>query len=228
MCFYLCRRNSGTRTESFTAAVLVYAGLLVYSTPIASTNGLGLFLFLAAITIPWIDGFSTRSLAVSIVIGTSGFLHQAVFHSVSWLCGFVSVSCRFQEARNLLQPGCIGDLHRDLGFVTYTSPYYLEATVFAVQSSTRLVASDEHLMTQVWEFVQVYLPLIVMLIVAVVYTVSQKSLPVEQSGRRFGAIEIGTGIQSRRTTAAVQAKLYMGLLRLFSDHYFTCVGKEPR
>ena len=44
--FYVCRKESAARTESFAAATLLYAGLLYYSTPIASPNSLGLFLFL--------------------------------------------------------------------------------------------------------------------------------------------------------------------------------------
>jgi hypothetical protein len=183
ICFYLCRRDSGTRTESFTAAVLVYAGLLVYSTPIASTNGLGLFLFLGAITIPWVHGFSTRSLAVSIVFGILAY-HTKQYFIAS--LGYVALYLFLAESKKRAIYFSLAALVAFivvLAIVTYTSPYYLEATVFAVQSSTKMAASDEHLVTQVREFVQIYLPLLVILIVVVVYSGYAKTLVSEQSAR---------------------------------------------
>lgn len=184
ICFYLCRRNSGTVTESLTAGVLVYAGLLVYSTPIASTNGLGLFLFLTAIMIPWVDGFSTRSLAVSIVIGLLAFYTKQYFIAC---LGYVALYLFLAESMKraiFFSLSALAAFFVTLVLVTYTSPYYLEATVFAVQSSASTVSSDEHLMTQLWEFVQIYLPLMVVLIFAVVARIYSR-VPATQQDRGY-------------------------------------------
>jgi hypothetical protein len=189
ICFYLCRRVSGTRTESFTAAVLVYAGLLVYSTPIASINGLGLFLFLGAITVPWMDGFSTRSLAVSIVLGLLAFYTKQYFIAC---LGYVALYLFLADSRKraiYFSLAALAAFIAVLAIVTYTSPYYLEATVFAVQSSAGKVASDEHLMTQVREFVQIYLPLMVILLVAVVDRIYSAVLSSRPGGRLSGDSE---------------------------------------
>jgi hypothetical protein len=183
ICFYLCRRDSGTRTESFTAAVLVYAGLLFYSTPIASTNGLGLFLFLAAIAVPWVHGFSTRSLLVSIVLGILAFHTKQYFIAC---LGYVALYLFLAESKKraiYFSLAALVTFIIVLTIVTYTSPYYLEATIFAVQSSAKMAASDEHLVTQLREFVRIYLPLLVILIVAAMYRVYSKSFVIERSAR---------------------------------------------
>ncbi len=183
ICFYLCRRNNVTRTESFTVAVLVYAGLLFYSTPIASTNGLGLFLFLAAITVPWAYGFSTRSLAVSIGLGILAYLTKQYFLAC---LGYVALYLFLAESKKraiYFSLAAFLALIIVLAIVAYTSPYYLEATIFAVQSSAKMAASDEHLAAQVREFVQIYLPLLAIVIAAAVYRIYNKFFVSDQSAR---------------------------------------------
>ena len=140
LCFYLCRRDSGARAESFIAAALVYAGLLFYSTPIASPNGLGLFLFLAAITVPWVNGFSTRSLAVTIVLGILAFYTKQYFIAC---LGYVALYLFLAESKKhaiCFGLAALAAFIVVLALVCYTSPYYLEDTFFAVQSGSKLAA----------------------------------------------------------------------------------------
>ncbi|MBK6738496.1 MAG: hypothetical protein IPG64_11550 [Haliea sp.] len=189
ICFYLCRRDSATRTESLTAAVLVYAGLLFYSTPIASINGLGLFLFLSAIAIPWVYGFSTRSLAVSIVFGLLAFYTKQYFIAS---LGYVALYLFLAESKKraiyfglaalaaLLSSWRLSPTARR---ITWRPPYMLSSQV------PKKAASDDHLISQVREFVQIYLPLLFILSVAVVCRLYSKALVSERRGslhRRLG------------------------------------------
>ena len=168
LCFYLCRRESVPRTESMIAAALVYAGLLFYSTPIASPNSLGLFLFLSAITIPWIHGFSTRSLCVTIVLGILAFYTKQYFIAC---LGYVALYLFLAESKKrAIYFGftALASFTLLLVLVCYTSPYYLENTFFAVQSSSKLATSDRHVITQLREYIQIYLPLLIILAVAII------------------------------------------------------------
>jgi 4-amino-4-deoxy-L-arabinose transferase-like glycosyltransferase len=168
LCFYLCRRESVGRTESFVAAALCYAALLFYSTPIASTNSLGLFFFLLAITVPWVHGFSTRSLAVTILLGILAFYTKQYF--VACL-GYVSLYMFLADSKKraiYFGLTAAAAFIVVLALVCYISPFYLEDTFFAVQSSAKLAASNEFVITQTMEYIQIYLPLLMILAVAIV------------------------------------------------------------
>lgn len=67
---------------------ILFACLLFYVSPIARVDGMGTFLFLAAILIPWFSNFDTKSLVIS------GFLSILAFYTKSYfiLCyGIVAV-----------------------------------------------------------------------------------------------------------------------------------------
>ncbi len=169
LCYYLCRRASGGRTESFIAAALCYAALLHYSTPVASTNSLGLFLFLSAITVPWVNGFSTRSLAVAILLGILAFYTKQYF--VACL-GYVALYMFLTESkRRAIYFGLasLAAFSAVLVVVYYTVPFYLEATLFAVGSAYIVYAYNEYVVGQLGEYMQIYLPLLIMLTCAAVY-----------------------------------------------------------
>ena len=130
LCFYLCRREAGARTESFIAAALFYAALLFYSTPVAGPNSLGLFLFLSAITVPWVHGFSTRSLSVTILLGVLAFYTKQYF--VACL-GYVALYLFLAESKKravYFSLAAFTTFIAVLALVCYTSPYYLEDTFF--------------------------------------------------------------------------------------------------
>ena len=161
--YFLCRRESGRRIESLAAAALVYAGLLYYSTPVASPNALGLLLFLGAITVPWINGFSARSLGVSIVLGILGFYTKQYF--VASL-GYVALYIFLVESKKraiYFGFASLAIFIPVLFLVHYTSPYYLEDTFFAVQSSAKLAATGGKVIEQLKEYVLIYFPLFIIL-----------------------------------------------------------------
>jgi hypothetical protein len=167
LCFYLCRRESAAVVESLSAAAILYAALLYYSTPVASTNSFGLFLFLSAITVPWVNGFSTRSLAVAIVLGMLAFYTKQYF--VACL-GYVALYMFLAVSKK--RAVYFGVVATAVFVVTllavcFTSPYYLEATFFAVRGGYRMAASGEYVITQLQEYAQIYLPLLLVLIGAI-------------------------------------------------------------
>lgn len=169
ICFYLCRKESATLTESLLAAVLIYAGLLYYSTPIASPNALGLFLFLAAIAIPAVCGFSSRSLAASLVLGIAAFYTKQYFIAALGyvaLHTFLTVSKKRAIVFGFLS---LAVFILSLALVQYTSPYYLENTVFAVQSITATVSRNEVALSQLRQFLQPNYPLLIILVIAGTY-----------------------------------------------------------
>lgn len=182
LCFFLCRRDSGKVTESFIAALLVYAGLLFYSTPIASPNSLGLFLFLSAIAIPWVNRFSTRSLGIAIVLGILAFYTKQYF--VACL-GYVALYLFLAVSKKraiLFGLAALFVFIAVLMMVCYTSPYYLENTVFAIGSSANLVSSNEIVIRQLKEYSMIYLPVLIILTVAITQRLmSNKSVALARS-----------------------------------------------
>ena len=171
LCFYFCRRESVARSESFIAALLLYAALLFYSTPVASPNALGLLLFLAAIIIPWVHGFSARSLCVTIVLGILAFYTKQYFVAcLGYVALYVFLTVSKKRAI-YFGVAALSTFIAALVVVFYTSPYYLEDTLFAVQSSAKLATADEMVIKQLKEFVQIYLPVLVIFSVAVIYKI---------------------------------------------------------
>ena len=163
ICFYLCRKESVAGTESFTAAALLYAGLLHYSTPIASPNSLGLFLFLSAITIPWVYGFSKRSLCAAIILGILAFYTKQYFIAC---LGYVAFYLFIAESKKRAVSFGLAVLAIFIAlmiFVSYIPPYYFDDTFFAVKSGAKLASSYTHLVTQLRGYTLIYLPLLVFL-----------------------------------------------------------------
>jgi hypothetical protein len=170
LCFYFCRKESGSRVDSFTAAALVYAGLLYYSTPIASPNSLGLFLFLSAIIVPWLYDFSTRSLAASLALGILAFYTKQYFIAC---LGYVALYLFLAVSKKRAVYFGVAALATAIvvfALVCFTSPYYLEDTFFSVLVSQSLTASDELVVTQFREFIQIYLPLLIIFPIAILHT----------------------------------------------------------
>ena len=194
LCFYLCRRESAGVVESLTAAAILYAALLYYSTPVASTNSFGLFLFLSAITIPWVNGFSTRSLAVAIVLGVLAFYTKQYFVAcLGYVALYIFLAVSKKRAV-YFGVAATAMFIATLAVVCYTSPYYLEATFFAVRGGYRMAASEEHIFTQLQEYAQIYLPLLLALIGAIVirwYAGTRDIRSPEDSVIRQNALDFG-------------------------------------
>lgn len=194
LCYYLCRSNSGSRTESFTAAALCYAALLYYSTPVAGPNGLGLFFFFLAITIPWMYEFSTRSLMLAIVLGILAFYSKQYFvASLGYIALYMFLAVSKLRAV-YFGLAALATFIVVLAFVSYTSPYYLADTFFAVfQSSAILASSDAFLVSQSKEFLQHNLPVLVILVLAILYRWRSKAVlgfPLEQNSQSEGFVNL--------------------------------------
>ena len=167
--YCLSRRSKVPPAESFAAAVLYYAALLYYSTPVASPNGLGLFLFLLAIAVPWIYQFSARSLLVSIVLGILAFYTKQYFIAA---LGYIALYLFLaQSKRRALY---FGSAAAAIFLVTavlvaYTYPYYWQNTYFVPLRGSSISTSYEHVIVQSEEFLRIYYPIIIILVAALVY-----------------------------------------------------------
>ncbi|MCP4951565.1 MAG: hypothetical protein GY922_06920 [Proteobacteria bacterium] len=166
LCYILCRRASATRTDSLAAATILYAGLLYYSTPIASPNSLGLFLFLSATCIPWLFRFSSRSLAVSIALGILAFYTKQYFlMSLGYVALFLFLA---DSKKRGIYFGFLSllTLLLSMTLVHYTSPYYLDNTFFAVASAGKYVTSNNAAVRQFSAYFTIYYPIFAILVLA--------------------------------------------------------------
>lgn len=77
--FYASRKKSVPVLYSLVAACLLYAALMFYSTPVASTNGLGVFLFLASVIAPWLKKFTWPGLYAGLFLGIMAFYAKQYF-----------------------------------------------------------------------------------------------------------------------------------------------------
>ncbi|MDG2410290.1 MAG: hypothetical protein P8M21_00485 [Halioglobus sp.] len=165
-CYALCRKASAKRTDSLAAAIILYAGLLYYSTPIASPNSLGLFLFLSATCIPWFFRFSSRSLAVSLALGTLAFYTKQYFlMSLGYVALFLFLA---DSKKRGIYFGLLSllTLLASMTIVHYTSPYYLDNTLFAVASSSKYVLSNDVAIRQFSAYFTIYYPIFAILVLA--------------------------------------------------------------
>lgn len=182
LCFYLCRKSSVSRSNSFIAAVLLYAALLYYSTPIASPNSLGLFLFLAALSIPWAHKFSRGSLCISIVLGILAFYSKQYFVAcLGYLALYLFIAESKRRAIYFSSTAMVA-FTLVLALVYTTSPYFLDDTFFAVRSSTSLIASNDKLWKQIAEFSQIYLPILALIPLAIAYKFKSGTFRVTRTG----------------------------------------------
>lgn len=73
------RRRADGYMAAFSAAVLMYGALLLRNTAIARPDALGVFLFLAALFVPWWFRFGARALAASVILSVAAFLTKPYF-----------------------------------------------------------------------------------------------------------------------------------------------------
>jgi len=159
LCYGMIFRASRSVLHSVAGALICYAGLLYYSTPIAGPNGLGTALFLASVYIPWSRGFSNRSLAVALVLGVLAF--YAKQYCVAGL-GYVALYMFLAVSKRravLFGLASAAAMLASLAVVVYTSPYFLDNTVLAINATTKRFASWATLWQQLTEFAALYLPL---------------------------------------------------------------------
>ena len=156
LCALAAIRNSGSRVYGIAASVCLYAALLFYSTPIASTNALGMALFLATVLIPWFYHFSNRSLALALLCGLLAFYTKQYFViGVAMVCLYVFL---FQSMFRALAAGLVWTfiVLFSLVIVHHSSPYFLDNTVFSTAISAYMVNSWAHLLMQLKQYVITY------------------------------------------------------------------------
>ena len=163
--FLLTNRASASARNSFAASILFYAGLLYYSTPIAGPTSLGLFLFLSSLIIPQFYGFSNRSLFSALILGVMAFYGKQYFLAgLGYLALYLFIAVSKKKAF-IFGFFAVVLFLTSIAVVNYTSPYFLDSTVFAQKHSADVIASDHILLKQLLQYGQVYLPLFVILIV---------------------------------------------------------------
>jgi len=164
----LVRRLTGSVLHAAVAATISYAGFLYYSTPVASPNGLGLFLFIASIAVPWLRGFSRGSLAFAILAGVLAFFTKQyfiaglgyvalyLFLAVSKQSGFLFGLCSLLATLAVLVP------------VAASSPYFLDNTLFSMGVSVDSISSYQVMLRQLRDYSLITYPLIGALLVGMV------------------------------------------------------------
>ena len=161
--FYATRRAGGTSENSFAGAVLLYAGLLFHSTPIASPNGLGLFLFLASIIIPWRYTFSSGSLFAALLLGLAAFYTKQYFiASIGYVSLYLFLAVSKKKAVTFGLASFFLTLV-SLFFVNYTSPYFIDNTIFAQIYAAAAIGSNDTTVNQLLEYFWINSPLLIVL-----------------------------------------------------------------
>jgi len=161
--YVVARRQTNSRQESFAMAVLWYAALLYYTTPVSSPNSLGVLLFFASISIPWLYNFSSRSLCVGLALGILAFYGKQYFMACLGYIAlylFIGVS---KKTGLLFGMASLVFFLLTLCLVNYTSPYFLDNTIFSVQDIVEQFSSYATAFRQLLEYGSIYLPLIIIL-----------------------------------------------------------------
>lgn len=163
LCYLVTQRAANSHPDSLAVAAMLYAGLLFYSTPIASPNSLGILLFLATIFVPWRFNFSNRSLCLALFLGILAFYAKQYF--VACL-GYVALYLFVSKSKK------VGVIFGALAFtlflisiiiVNYTSPYFLDNTIFGMKTAQDFVASKQTLFKQLGEYCLLYMPIFLVL-----------------------------------------------------------------
>lgn len=160
LCFLITYKPSRSIEYSLAAALIFYAGLLYYSTPIAGPNGLGLFLFLSSVCIPWFFNFSNRSLAAGLIIGVMAFYTKQYFiASLGYIALYLFIAVSKKKA---IIFGAFSTLVflASLALVHYTSPYFIDDTITSQGITASMFASNKYLLEQLLEYGQIYLPVL--------------------------------------------------------------------
>ena len=173
--FFTVSRRAGLSIAcGMASAAMFYAGLLYYSTPIASPNSVGLFLFLVSVVAPWYGNFSNRSLVCALIAGVLAFYGKQYF--VACL-GYVSLYLfLFVSKGRAILYGFYSVLAFvvSLYVVQSSFPYFIDDTVFAVKQATSIIDSTETMVNQLITFAETYMGLLLLLLVAFARIAHQK------------------------------------------------------
>jgi hypothetical protein len=161
--YTVTRKQGNSRLESFAASALLYAALLYYATPISSPTSLGVLLFFASITIPWLCRFSTPSLCVSIILGILAFYSkQYQIACLGFVALYLFTSVSMKKALIFGTTSLLLFLI-SLGAVIEASPYFIDNTIFAQLYVTGPITTFRTAFLQLYEFSIIYAALIAIL-----------------------------------------------------------------
>lgn len=209
LCVIAVYRQTRSAVHSAAAGACIYAGFLFYSTPVASTNALGVFFYLCLLIGPWLYNFSNRSLVFALVGGVLAFYAKQYFViGMAILCLYVFLY-RSKAAGLILGFSYAVLMLASLVLVHLTSPYFLDNTLFAAGISIYLLLSTETLAKQLAMYFQTYWPLLVILFAALLGWV-----------RASGLTELGARIH--RLVVFDSAKLSRPLLAHRADYFVFC------
>jgi hypothetical protein len=188
LCYFTCLRASKSKSSSAAAAVLLYAALLFYGTPVASTNALGVFLFLAGLWLPWMFGFSSASLVFALVCGLLGFYAKQYFLlGPAILCLYLFVCVSYRKGL-LLGVAFAISLGFSLIVVHQSSPYFLDNTFFVPRAAAAGLQSTDILLLQLKMFLLTYAGLF-----ALITVVGIQFAREQQLGCWRGFLSLGEG-----------------------------------
>jgi len=149
-------RRGADALMALASAAAVYAGLVFYSTPVASTNALGVFLFAASLVVPWLARFSVPGLIACAVLGLLGFYAKQYFIlGVAIVCLYVFLYVSAARAL-ILGVAFLAALLGSLALVHWTSPYFLDNTLFSTTAAVAGLRMWSMVTLQLREFVTIY------------------------------------------------------------------------
>lgn len=165
ICFYAARKKGIPALYTTIIAALVYAALLYYSTPVASTNALGTFLFLASIIIPWARNFTWPSLFVSLATGILAFYAKQYFvFAPVYVALYLFL---FRSKLRAIQYGVLfgSVLLLSLVLVNHICPFFLGDTIFAQRNRVALFGSLKFAYQQMIFFVKIYAGIFILVLI---------------------------------------------------------------
>ncbi len=165
LCFILTLRLSGFLLSAFLVAVIFYAGLLYFSTPVASSNSIGVFFFLLTVALPWLGRFSYRSLIFAMASGIVAFYCKQYFlAALGYVCLYLFLYVSKQKAL-VLGFVSLSFFLGSLTLVQMESPYYLDDVVFTLRGIINTASSYALGFNQLVWFTEIYIGLVILLVV---------------------------------------------------------------
>ncbi|MEH6582661.1 MAG: hypothetical protein V7754_12050 [Halioglobus sp.] len=164
LCTLACYRKSLSWTYSLAAGITLYAGLIFYSTPVASTNALGTALFIASVVVPWLAGFNTRSLIFACCCGLLSFYTKQYFIlGMAMLCLYMFLYISVIRALvtgaafALAMTVCLALVHK-------TSPYFIDNTILSPVLALGGLKMWSMVSLQLVKFLQIYAGILIILL----------------------------------------------------------------
>jgi len=169
ICFFATRKAGRSSLHSLAATCLLYAVLLFYSTPVASTNSTGLMFFMATLVIPWFSRFSYSSLAAAALCALLAFYGKQYFIAGAvFLAAYVLLFVSKWRAV-VFAAVFVSILVLSLIVVQSFGPHFLNNTIFIPRNVVASCESQSVALGQLVVFCKTYAGLLIILLVRVLY-----------------------------------------------------------